>query len=201
MIQKLIIEGGQVFVSRIIILLYVLATPNLLKYSNVGAEAVGIYNLLERILTLLRMPFDIYTNTLYPIFSEKYEKDQIKTHLKRAIYASVPLTACIALVFCILSTYNVNILKFDLPFLLIYVMSLIPISIHGFIGNCVLITNGLRASLVKSVGVGGLAYLFIVIIFWHLNLNMLNGILTAMFAVELTILVTRWREALRYSLI
>jgi PST family polysaccharide transporter len=197
---RLVREAGEVFWSRLIIMIYVACSPMLIR-SVAGASGVAIYSLCEKAVGLGRVPFDMLANAAYPRLAREYRKASAQRLLQ-------VLMGC-ALITVLLITATLLAARDWLrpdwarasTYMAIYVIALVPMAAHSFLGTCVLLVHGKRMQLSLSVLVGLTAY---VVTFgiggWWFH-DQIARVITAMVMVEFGICASRFFHSRRFELI
>lgn len=199
-IQRVAKEALQVFWSRLIIMGYVAASPVLVKIAA-GDAGVAIYSLCEKAVSLGRMPFDMFANAAYPRLAHGYDKSFAQRLIKKQV-----VVAGIA-VFTLLSSAWALRHQIDpqwadsLKYLSIYLIALIPIAMHSFIGTCVLLVNGQRMLLSTSIIFGLFAYLATFAMGGWIFEDQVLRVIISMVMVEFGIMFVRYFFSRRLKLI
>lgn len=193
-------EALQVFWSRLIIMGYVAASPVLVRLAG-GDAGVAIYSLCEKAVSLGRMPFDMFANAAYPRLARGYDKS-FAQRLIRKQFVVVSAAVFSALTAAWTLRHQIDTPWADsLKYLLVYLIALIPIAMHSFIGTCVLLVNGQRLLLTTSIFFGLLAYLATFVIGGWIFEDQILRVITSMVMVEFGILFIRYFFSRRLKLI
>lgn len=199
-IQRIAKEALQVFWSRLIIMGYVAASPVLVKMAG-GDAGVAVYSLCEKAVSLGRMPFDMFADAAYPRLAQGYDKSFAQRLIKKQVVVAG------AAVFTVLTTALALRLLIDpqwansLIYLCIYLIALIPISMHSFIGTCVLLVNGQRMLISTSIIFGLFAYLATFAVGEWLFEDQILRVIVSMMMVEFGIMFVRYFFARHLKLI
>jgi PST family polysaccharide transporter len=194
-------ESLHVFWSRVTILGYVTVSPILINFAA-GPQGVAVYNLCEKAISVARMPFDMFAGASFARFSRSYSV----AHVRKCILPLGLGGLCIVGIVYAMSPFVTLILRLpDLAllthYLPIYALALIPISMHGFIGTCVLLSNGKRKELTLSIVSGLLSYATCLLILWPFVANKILLAIVGMVLVEFGIFFSRIFFAFKYRLI
>jgi O-antigen/teichoic acid export membrane protein len=194
-------ESLQVFWSRLTIMGYVTVSPVIINLSA-GAQGVAVYNLCEKAITVARMPFDMFSAATFARFSRSYDAEQIRRFLVPLGVGGIVFTCLLSLCAPLASRLlNVQGLELLWRYLPIYGLALIPISMHGFLGTCSLLTNGKRLELAKSIATGLFCYAISVAALWKFVDNKVLLSIIGMVLVEAGIFFSRLFFVIRYRLI
>ncbi len=199
-IQRIAKEALQVFWSRLIIMGYVAASPVLVKMAA-GDAGVAIYSLCEKAVSLGRMPFDMFANAAYPRLAQGYDKSFAQRLIKKQVVVSA------IAVFTLLASAWALHHQIDpqwadpLKYLSIYLIALIPIAMHSFIGTCVLLVNSQRLVLSTSIIFGLFAYLSTFAIGGWFFEDQILRVIISMVMVEFGIMFVRYIFSRRLKLI
>jgi polysaccharide transporter, PST family len=199
-IQHIAKEALQVFWSRLIIMGYVAASPVLVRLAG-GDAGVAIYSLCEKAVSLGRMPFDMVANAAYPRLAQHYDKSFSQRLIRKQLIvaASAVLTA-LAVAWALRQQIDTRWAN-SLEYLAVYLIALIPIAIHSFIGTCVLLVNGQRTLLSTSIIFGMFAYLATYVLGGWIFEDQILRVITSMVMVEFGILFIRHIISRRLNLI
>lgn len=194
-------ESLHVFWSRVTILGYVTVSPILINFAA-GPQGVAVYNLCEKAISVARMPFDMFAGAAFARFSRSYDV----AYVRKCIFPLGLGGLCVAAIVYIMSPFVTLILHLpDLAllthYLPIYALALIPISMHGFVGTCVLLSNGKRKELTLSIISGLLSYATCLLVLWPLVENKILLAIVGMVLVEFGIFFSRIFFAFKYRLI
>lgn len=200
-IRRVMSESLQVFWSRLTIMGYVTVSPVMINLA-VGMEGVAVYNLCEKVVAVARMPFDMLSAAAYTRFSREYHSATIRRFFIPLGAAGLVFALAISVVApMIVTLLGISKLASMQQYLAIYGVALIPISMHGFIGTCVLLPNGKRLELAKSIIVGLLAYLLCMASLWNWIDNKIALAIASMVIVEFGIFFSRLLFSIKYRLI
>lgn len=193
-------EALQVFWSRLIVMGYVASSPALVRVAG-GDAGVAIYSLCEKAVALGRMPFDMFANAAYPRLAQGYDKSFAQRLIKKQVVVATAalltaLTAAWALRHHIDTQWAAS-----LTYLSVYLVALIPIAMHSFIGTCVLLVNRQRMVLSTSIIFGLFAYLVTYVVGGWLFEDQILRVITSMVMVEFGILFIRHIISRRLKLI
>jgi len=200
-LQKIFTESLQVFWSRLTIMGYVTVSPLLIN-ATAGTEGVAVYNICEKVISVARMPFDMFAAATYAHFSRNYRSVLVRRFLVPLFGGGVLLAGTLSLV-APLVVMLVHVPGFQNlhHYLALYGLALIPISMHGFIGTCVLLPNGKRIELAKSIAIGLLTYVLCLSLFWPWIENKIGLAIAAMVTVEFGIFFSRLFFSIKYRLV
>jgi polysaccharide transporter, PST family len=200
-LRRIFRESQQVFWSRLAIVGYVTLSPVLIR-ATAGPEAVAVYSLCEKIIGVARLPFDTLANAAYAKFSINYVERDARRYLK---WLAVGGLAAVVVIWFASPFAAQFLLKSGLgklpDYLSVYAIGLLPISIHGFVGTCVLLTNGRRLDLGKSVLSGLVFYLLGLLVMWNIFSDRTLVAVAAMVMAEIGIMVARLFFSVRHRLI
>jgi O-antigen/teichoic acid export membrane protein len=200
-IRKIFFESLQVFWSRLTIMSYVTISPILVNLAA-GSEGVAIYNVCEKVISVARMPFDMLSAASYAHFSCDYQPKTVRRFLGPLGLGGVISALILALVAPAITLLFANPDLKSLPnYLAIYGLALAPISMHGFLGTCVLLANGRRFELTKSILVGLSVYGLCMLVMWPRISDKIGLAISTMVLVEFGILFTRLFFSIKYRLI
>lgn len=199
-IKRIAKEALQVFWSRLIIMGYVAASPVLVKMAG-GDSGVAIYSLCEKAVALGRMPFDMFANAAYPRLAQGYDKSFAQRLVKKQLaVAGTAVFTVMAVVWALRHQIDAQ-WTHSLKYLLVYLIALIPIAMHSFIGTCVLLVNGQRMLLSTSIIFGLFAYLATFAMGGWLFEDQILRVISSMVMVEFGIVFVRYCFAKRLKLI
>jgi PST family polysaccharide transporter len=194
-------ESLHVFWSRVTILGYVTVSPILINLAA-GPQGVAVYNLCEKAISVARMPFDMFSGAAFARFSRSYDVALVRKYIVPLGVGGLLVVGFVfgvsPFVTTIMRLPDLELLKRYLP---IYALALIPISMHGFVGTCVLLSNGKRKELTLSILSGLLSYVTFLLIFWSFVENKILLAIIGMVLVEFGIFFSRIYFAFRYRLI
>jgi PST family polysaccharide transporter len=199
--EKLFLESFYFFLSRLSITLYT-STNTIIIGLTFSMKEVAYYNLAEKMVRLMRTPYMIFNNVVYPHVSFHRNPNFIKKVLKLTFISSV-------IMYIILFIFAKDIVillgKTDyLPAANIFrILSILVIfySIHVFLGSSTLVAFGFNKQFNNSVIFGGISYiLLIMIIYFTHNLNVIT-IASATSAVELFILIYRYYYVKKFRIL
>lgn len=199
-IQRIAKEALQVFWSRLIIMGYVAASPVLVKMAG-GDAGVAIYSLCEKAVALGRMPFDMFANAAYPRLAQGYDKLFAQRLIKKQVFvASAAVFTALAAAWTLRHQIDPQWAD-SLKYLSVYLIALIPIAMHSFIGTCVLLVNSQRMLLSTSIIFGLFAYLITYFMGGWLFEDQILRVITSMVMIEFGILFIRYIISRRLKLI
>jgi O-antigen/teichoic acid export membrane protein len=200
-LQEMFNQSLQVFWSRLTIMGYVTLSPVLINLAA-GPAGVAVYNICEKVIGVVRVPFDMFSSAAFARFSRSYHAGDARKFL-RLLGIGGMLLAMVAAVAANLAGKYVSMPEFKgiSYYLTIYLLALVPISMHGFLGNCALLSNGKRVELAKSVLTGLIAYMASVGILWMWVENKILVSILGMVAVEFGILSSRLFFSIKYRLL
>jgi O-antigen/teichoic acid export membrane protein len=171
------------FFSNVSTHIYVNANK-LIAGSFLGMSAVAYYDVADKVINIVRVPYSVLTQVLFPRFA----KDRDVSFLKKIAAATLLFTVIIAAGLILFSKYIIgfisstgNIISADI--LKILSLSLIPISFSIFFGDIFMITSGLKIEYAKMRFFGLVLYLAI------FSLLLLSGILTIYFIALMIVTV------------
>lgn len=194
-------HAGQVFWSRLIIMIYVACSPLLVR-AAAGAEGVAVYSLCEKAIGLCRVPFDMLANAAYPRLAREYRKTFAQRLLQLQLAAALGVVLLLTAALHFAGPY---LLPADWAhaghYLMLYSLALIPIAAHSFMGTCVLLVHGKRWALSLSIVVGLAAYIAAWSAFGWLWADPLARVITAMVMVEFGICASRYFHSRKSGLI
>lgn len=200
-VRKVFAESVQVFWSRLTIMGYVTVSPVLIKIAA-GNEGIAVYNICEKVISVVRMPFDMLSSASYAHFSRDYQPKAVRRFLAPLGIGGLVLALGMSIVGPVIAfLLNNPALMSTQRYLAIYGLALIPISMHGFIGTCVLLTNGKRIELSKSIAAGLLAYALCVSCLWPWMADKIGLAIVSMVLVEVGIFLSRLFFSIKYRLI
>lgn len=199
-IQRIAKEALQVFWSRLIIMGYVAASPVLVIMAG-GDAGVAIYSLCEKAVSLCRMPFDMFANAAYPRLAQGYDKPFAQRLIKKQVFvASAAVITGLAAAWALRHQIDPQWAN-SLKYLSVYLIALIPIAMHSFIGTCVLLVNGQRLLLSNSIIFGLFAYLATFAIGGWFFEDQILRVIISMVMVEFGIMLVRYFFAKRLKII
>lgn len=199
-IQRIAKEALQVFWSRLIIMGYVAASPVLVKMAA-GDAGVAIYSLCEKVVSLGRMPFDMFANAAYPRLAQGYDKRFAQRLIKKQVFvASAAVFTGLAAAWALRHQIDPQWAD-SLKYLSVYLIALIPIAMHSFIGTCVLLVNSQRMLLSTSIIFGLFAYLATFAIGGWFFEDQILRVIISMVMVEFGIFSIRYIFAKRLKII
>lgn len=198
---KFILKGAsEVFWSRLIIFSYVFVSPFIVR-AVAGEVGVAIYNLCEKLINIIRMPFDILSTAAYPRLAKNYNKNYLRRTIGYSFFSSV-LVVCLVLLILTLVADNLSAdWATASKYLTLYVFSIVPISVHGLLGTCALVVNGYRLQVSVSIIAGLIAYVMTIGIGLNFLLDGMYVTIAAMVMVEFAILSYRFYYAKAKQLI
>jgi hypothetical protein len=193
-------EALEVFWSKLTIMGYVVALPVMVKIAG-GDVGVAIYNICEKAISFGRIPFDIFANANYPRLAHVYDKCYVQNVIKKIVIVVVGVVFSLLGITWVLSDLIDNQIPGSLKYLFVYLIALVPIGVHSFIGTCVLLVNGQRMLLSTSIIIGLLVFIFTYAFSgWFLE-DQIFRIIISMVAVEFGILFIRYFFSRRLKLI
>jgi polysaccharide transporter, PST family len=199
-IQHIAKEALQVFWSRLIIMGYVAASPVLVRLAG-GDAGVAIYSLCEKAVSLARMPFDMLANAAYPRLAQQYDKSFAQQLVrKQLIVAAAAVWTSLTIAWALRQQIDTRWAN-SLEYLSVYLIALIPIAMHSFIGTCVLLVNGQRTLLSTSIIFGMFAYLATYVLGGWIFEDQILRVITSMVMVEFGIMLVRYIISRRLKLI
>jgi O-antigen/teichoic acid export membrane protein len=180
---------------------YVTLSPVLINLAA-GPAGVAVYNICEKVIGVARVPFDMFSAAAFARFSRSYQAKDARKFLRMLGAGGIALAVLAACIANFASKY-VSMPEFQgIPYYLtIYLLALVPISMHGFLGNCALLSNGRRVELAKSVLTGLIAYVASIGILWPFVENKILVSILGMVAVEFGILSSRLFFSIKYRLL
>jgi PST family polysaccharide transporter len=200
-LKSMLGESLHVFWSRVTILGYVTVSPLLINLAA-GPQGVAVYNLCEKAISVARMPFDMFAGAAFARFSRNYEVSVVRKYILPLGFGGLCVVGVVfatsPFVTSILRVPDLDLLKRYLP---IYALALIPISMHGFVGTCVLLSNGKRKELTMSIVSGLMSYATCMLVFWPFVENKILLAIIGMVLVEFGIFFSRIFFAFKYRLI
>ncbi|MGV1045289.1 oligosaccharide flippase family protein [Limnohabitans sp.] len=199
-IQRIGKEALQVFWSRLIMVGYGAASPVLVKMAA-GDAGVAIYSLCEKAVSLGRMPFDMFANAAYPRLARGYDKSFAQRLIKKqVVFAGIAVFTLLSSAWALRHQIDPQWAD-SLKYLSIYLIALIPIAMHSFIGTCVLLVNGQRMLLSTSIIFGLFAYLATFAMGGWIFENQVLRVIISMVMVEFGIMFVRYFFSRRLKLI
>lgn len=155
-----------IFASNISISLYV-STNKVLTGTFLGMTEVAYYDLAEKLISILRIPQSILSQSLFP----KISKDKNINFIKGIFRLSLLLNLTMFLLILIFSNFIITTLggKQMLPaWLVVNIMALtLPITaMSNIFGVQLLIPFGFNKAFTKVIMTSGLVYLFQLLILW-----------------------------------
>jgi len=194
-------ESAQVFWSRLAVVGYVTISPILVS-AAAGSVGVAVYNVCEKVIGVARVPFDTFSVAAYARFSRTYGKSEARKFAKILLGFAAVAVAIIWSVTPFAGKFMPVPGLLTVPFYLsVFSIALLPIAVHGFLGTCVLLPNGRRIELGKSVIVGLLCYLCTTACFWHLVDDRILLAIISMVMVEFGVLAARIFFSIKQKLI
>lgn len=190
-------NGYPIFLSQIVSQVYVYS-PKLILGKYISLEGVAIYDIVEKLLRLLKMPQYLLNQSLFPILAAKYSKNLINKYLRISMLLS--LSAVIAfwnfkspLISLFVKGFNIS-----LEFADILIVTIPFIYITSYFGPLGLVVKG-NDSAWKKATIHGLIIFFlltsIAILFTTINLFIFSLImLTTEFVVMLSSIIQFYRN-------
>lgn len=199
-IFRLTLEAAQVFWSRLIIMIYVACSPMLVR-AAAGTSGVAIYSLCEKVVSLGRMPFDMLANAAYPRLAREYSKGFARSLLcMQTCVAALAVLLIVGVMLIVHSQLRAAWASAS-GYMTLYLIALVPMSIHSFLGTCVLLVHGKRLQLSLSVVAGLVAYAITFSLGGWWFTDQIARVITAMVMVEFGICASRYFHSRRFELI
>jgi PST family polysaccharide transporter len=193
-------EALQVFWSRLIIMGYAAVSPILVRMAG-GDVGVAIYSICEKMIALGRMPFDVYANAAYPRFAQYYDKAFAQHIVKKQLIVGLLTVAGALVILWSLRNQLVLLGISSLKYLAVYLVALIPIAMHSFIGTCVLMVNGHRLQLSTSIIFGLISYVVTYALSGSYFEDNILRVILSMVMVEFGILFFRYKKSKSFELL
>ena len=200
-LKKLFVESFYFFLSRLSITLYT-STNTMIIGLAFSMKEVAYYNLAEKMVRLMRTPYMIFNNVVYPHVSFHKNPAFIKKVLRLTLLSSI-------LMYVILFIFAKDIVillgKSDyLPAANIFrLLSILVIfySVHVFLGSSTLVAFGFNKQFNNSVIFGGILYIFVIVTLYYTNHLNVYSIATSTSAVELFILIYRYYFVRKFGIL
>ncbi len=200
-LKKLFVESFYFFLSRLSITLYT-STNTMIIGLAFSMKEVAYYNLAEKMVRLMRTPYMIFNNVVYPHVSFHKNPAFIKKVLRLTLLSSI-------LMYVILFIFAKDIVillgKSDyLPAANIFrLLSILVIfySVHVFLGSSTLVAFGFNKQFNNSVIFGGISYIFVIVTLYYTNHLNVYSIATSTSAVELFILIYRYYFVRKFGIL
>ncbi len=190
--KKLFIDSFYFFLSRLSITLYT-STNTMIIGLAFSMKEVAYYNLAEKMVRLMRTPYMIFNNVVYPHVSFHKNPAFIKKVLRLTLLSSILLYI---ILFIFAKDIVVLLGKSDyLPAANIFrLLSILVVfySVHVFLGSSTLVAFGYNKQFNNSVIFGGIAYIAVISILYYVNYLNVYSIAASTSAVELFILIYRY---------
>lgn len=159
-------DSFPMFISNVSISLYV-STNKVITGFFLGMTEVAYYDLAEKLISILRIPQSILSQSLFP----KISKDKNINFIKRIFKLSLILNITMFLLILIFSKYIITILGGEqmLPaWLVVNIMALtLPITaMSNIFGVQMLIPFGFNKAFSRVILTSGLVYLFQLLLLW-----------------------------------
>jgi O-antigen/teichoic acid export membrane protein len=200
-IQKTFKESAQVFWSRLAVVGYVTISPVLVS-AAAGSVGVAVYNVCEKVMGVARVPFDTFSVAAYARFSRTYGKSEARKFAKILFGFAAATVAVMWMSLPFVGKFLHVPGLAAVPFYLsVFSVALLPIAVHGFLGTCVLLPNGRRIELGKSVIVGLLCYICTTAVLWNLLHDRILIAIISMVMVEFGVLGSRMFFSVKQKLI
>ena len=159
-------DSFSIFVSNISIQLYV-ATNKVIVGSFLGMTSVAYYDLAEKILTVLRIPQMILSQTVFP----KISKEKNIFFIKKIFKISIIINSLLCVGAFVLAPYMVEIIGGDSLIGAIFVLRILLITIpvigmSNIFGIQVLIPFGFHKDFSKGIVYSGIFYFLSILTIW-----------------------------------
>jgi PST family polysaccharide transporter len=181
-IAKVFYESASFFMSRASAMFITKFNVVVLE-GAVGLSAVAFYDISEKMISILRMPFSLYNQALYPNIAKSKDMEKVLYVIKRSFFLGL-----IAYFFLVILKQDVLSLVSDDELFLGYIEAInifgvliVLSSIDYFLGTTVLVVNGHVKEFNLSVLLAALAYLFLIAVFYLFDkLDVYTAILSVM---------------------
>jgi|UPI00039E6E5A PST family polysaccharide transporter len=201
MVYSFFKESMYFFLSRAAVTIYT-TTNSVIIGSKLGMADVGYYNFANKIVNLARTPFELLNTAVYPYMVKNKDKILISKIIKIGFTIAM-------LAYSVVFLFSRNIvtlfggIKFipSAPVLKLLFLNIPIISIHYFLGNCVLVVFGYDKKFNNSIIYASLLYIIaigMINLFYHINLLTIS-ILVVM--VDMFIMLYRYFYVTKYRIL
>lgn len=190
-------NGYPIFLSQIVSQVYVYS-PKLILGKYISLEGVAIYDIVEKLLRLLKMPQNLLNQSLFPILATKYSKNLVHKYLRISLFLSVSVVIAFWTFKSTLISLFINGYNISLEFADILIITIPLIYITSYFGPLGLVVKGNDTAWKKSTIHGIVIFILftlLAILFTTINLfNFSLIMLTTEFVVMLSSIIQFYRN-------
>ena len=191
----------QIYWSRLLAIITLIFSPLIIQ-NVAGFSGVAVYSIAEKILNLLRIPFDVAANSIHSSLANAKHNINHRSLLRKFLIAGILITSLIFLGAKIASIFLINTKYYEylLP-IAIFSLALIPISVHTYLGLNILILSQYRNTMSLTNLYGYTFYFLFLILCIYFNVKGYLFVIFASVFMETAILISRMYFVRKHKLL